>query len=609
MEDLFPHEKVRENQKELIEKVKDTIQAGKNLLAHAPTGLGKTAATVPQALSYALEKDKTVFFLTPRHSQHEIVVETLKEIREKHGKQFVSVDLIGKEWLCEGTGTSQVFVEEEPDCPRHEATYTDNHQLTKLAKKKKNKLKNQILRAEEVKEKCSKVCPYSILTHTVGEADIVIGDYFHIFHPGVRESLFKKGGLSLQDCIIIVDEAHNLPDRTRNLNSAAITENTLKKAAAEASRSGFYNEEENLERLRKGIRKLAKDKLGMESESKLGKKELLSVVNNIQDHKKLKEDLEAAAKEVLQDEDDSQCEKVAYFLDQWEGDDYGFVRTIKKLQSRNNSNFRVSYTCLDPQYATKHPLNKSHASIGMSGTLEPLEMYEDILGMDKNKTEKEKFSSPFPQENKLNLIVDQITTKYKKRDEKLYQKIAWYLKQSSSHIQGNIGVFFPSYSLRDKVHEKLEERIDRKTFLEKRGMDKEDKRKLLERLEEEKGEGGILLGVVGGSFGEGIDYPGDLMRAVFVVGLPLQKPNLETQALIDFYDEKFGRGWDYGYNFPAVNRALQAAGRCIRSENDRGVVVFMDKRYTWSKYRKAMPQENYRVTKSPWQDIKSFFGN
>ncbi|MCJ7478819.1 MAG: hypothetical protein MUP63_01415, partial [Candidatus Nanohaloarchaeota archaeon QJJ-7] len=112
----------------------------------------------------------------------------------------------------------------------------------------------------------------------------------------------------------------------------------------------------------------------------------------------------------------------------------------------------------------------------------------------------------------------------------------------------------------------------------------------------------------GGSFGEGVDYPGKLMNAVFVVGLPLQRPDLETKSLIDFYDYKFDRGWDYGYAYPAMNRAMQAAGRCIRSKNDEGVIVYMDERYTWGNYRKVFPpEEDFTVTQAPWQEMEKFF--
>lgn len=611
MQDLFPYEEERDQQDEMIEVIGQALDDEGAVVAHAPTGLGKTAASVAPALADALENDRTVFFVTPRHSQHAIALETLREIREEHNERFTSVDLIGKRWLCEGARQGHTFLEEEEEnpCPRHDETYENGHQLTDRARRVKNRLSNKIMTAEETREACEKVCPYEILMNMAAEADIVIGDYFHIFHPGVRDAIFSKSGMSLSDCTVIVDEAHNLAERTRSLNSAHLTEDQLKDAVKEASRFGFYDEEEKLQRLAGGLKDMAREELGMESESKVSKGSFLAVVNDIvSEYDHLVDDLEDVAEEVTSEEEESVCAEVAEFLDRWPGTDKGFVRVLKKVQRTNRTYLKLSYTCLDPQYATRSPLAQSHCSVCMSGTLTPVEMYREIFGLDEEETLTETFTSPFPEENKLNLIVDRVTTKYTERDDSMYQKMAWYILQSAEQNQGNMGVFFPSYKMRDQVYEKMADRADFPVFEEDRRMNKEEKEEFLQRFGEKTDDGAVLLGVIGGSFGEGVDYPGDLMSTVMVVGIPLQRPGLETKALIEFYDDRFGKGWDYGYNFPAINRALQAAGRCIRSSDDRGVVVFMDERYRWSKYRKALPPEDYRVTSAPWKEIGEFFG-
>jgi DNA excision repair protein ERCC-2 len=611
MDDLFPYDEPRQHQEDMLDKVEEALQEGEHLVAHAPTGIGKTAATVAPSLAYGLANNKTTFFLTPRHSQHEIAIETLSDIRERHGTSFTSVDLIGKRWLCEGETGGKVFLEgeEEPSCPRHDNTYTDNHQLTQQAKKKIAELETKIMRAEDVKEACKKVCPYEILIHMAADADIIIGDYFHIFHPGVREAIFNKSQIGLDDCILINDEAHNLPDRTRSLNSVVLTEKMVQRASREASKYGFYEEEEKLDRLNKALQTLAKKELGMEKEAEIDKDAFTAQVGDIADYDSFRDDLGTVAKEVMEDGEESVCEDIAEFLDRWKGKDHGFVRVMKRKQGTGSSSayLKLSYTCLDPQYATQTPLKQSHASVSMSGTLTPVDMYVDLFGLDDD-THAETYRSPFPEQNKISLIVDKVTTQYKERNDSMYQKIAWYILKSMEHIDGNAGVFFPSYSLMHSVYDNIKDRTDTPIFLEDRKMDKKDKNTFLDRFKEKTEEGAVLFGVMSGSFGEGVDFPGDLMSAVFIVGLPLQRPDLETQALIDFYEEKFGRGWDYAYNFPAVNRALQAAGRCIRSHEDRGVIVFMDKRYKWNKYRDALPEEDYRITKAPWNDIKAFFG-
>lgn len=610
-QELFPHSQVRPSQKELKATVEAALQDGKHVVAHAPTGLGKTAATLPPALAYGLEHNKTTFFLTPRHSQHEIALDTLKQIKEKHNTRFVAVDLIGKSHLCEGANMpSHDDDDDQPKCPRYDNTYNDKRQLTDRARRKKNSLKGRILRAEEVKAECKKVCPYEILIHLAAEADVIVGDYFHIFHPGVRDVIFSKSSMSLKDCIVIVDEAHNLPDRTRRLYSAVLTEKMIKTAKKEAENEGYYEEEESLERLQRELERLAKHELGMDQEEvEIEKSAFTGRVKDIASYDNFIDDLGEVAKAVEEDGKESVCADIAEFLDRWKnGKEYGFVRVLKKVQYTKNPYLRLSYTCLNPQFATEQPFKKVHASIAMSGTLMPVGMYVDLFGLDPENTYAEAYTSPFPEGNKMNLIVDKVTTQYKQRGEKEYQKMAWYILKSAENVKGNVGVFFPSYKMRDEVYERLQKRIDKPVFVEDRSMDKEEKNKFLDKFAEKTGEGAVLLGVIGGSFGEGVDFPGELMSAVFIVGLPLQRPDLETQALIDFYDEKFdGRGWDYGYNYPAINRALQAAGRCIRSNDDRGIVMFMDKRYAWDKYRRALPAENYHITKAPWIDIQRFF--
>ncbi len=610
MKDLFPYSSVRPSQSRLKSDVEDALEDGGNVIAHAPTGLGKTAATLPSCLAYGLENDKTTFFLTPRHSQHEIAIETLQEVKEEHGETFRAVDLIGKRWLCEGEQGAHVYSEgeDEETCPRHDETYDENHQLTEKAQAKIAELKHEILRAEEVKERCSTVCPYEILMHMAADADVVVGDYFHIFHPGVREAIFTKSSLSLSDTLLIIDEAHNLPGRTRSLNSATLTERMLDRGATEASRMGYYEEEEKLGRLNEELQRMAKKELGMEREAEIEEGTFTAKVTDIATYDALIDDLGAVAKEVSEDGDNPVCGDIAEFLDRWTGTDDGFVRVLQKVQYSGDAYVKLSYSCLDPQFACREPMNQSHTAIAMSGTLTPVAMYMDLFGMDENDTYAETFESPFPEENELKLVVEKVTTRYKERDDSMFQKIAWYTLKTMEAVDGNVGVFFPSYDLRNKIHKRLKDRTDRPLFLEDRRMDKEEKQDFLEQFGQKTEEGAVLLGVVGGSFGEGVDFPGDLMAGAFVVGLPLQRPDLETEALIDFYEEKFGHGWDYAYNYPAVNRALQAAGRCIRSADDRGVVVFMDERYTWDKYSKALPPGDYRRTKAPWQDVEAFFG-
>ncbi len=601
--DLFPFKEKRKKQEDMLEKVEEVVENSENLVTHAPTGLGKTAAALTPALEERLRNEKKTFFLTPRNSQHEIAIETVRKINERHGENLIAVDLIGKDHLCEADSSTRSG--KGPDCPRHGATI-NNHQLTERARKKLDNLKYRNLSAEQVKRECKAVCPYQILLHMTKEADLIIGDYFHVFHPGVRDIVLEKSETKLADSIIVVDEAHNMPSRTRSLFSATISTGLLERCKTETEKFGYYHEQEYLDQFREELFRMSRKELGQDSfEKELEKRDLVTLVDSFHSFEELKVELRDVADEVEQEQEKSFCRQLEEAMEKWNGKDEGFVRCIK----REKEEIKVQYSCLNPQISTEKPLNTSHSSILMSGTLTPPKMYVDLLGLDDNLTHTQEFGSPFPQENKEELVVPSLTTKYEERGSAMTQKYAWILQKSLEKVPGNAAVFFPSYSMLKKIRKELNDKTDRKIHTESRRMGKEEKQDTLKQFENrsEKGDG-LLLGVAAGSFGEGIDYPGEILKAAFIIGLPLQRPDLETKALIDFLDEKFGKGWDYGYSYPAMNRAIQAAGRCIRSKEDRGVIVYMDKRYSWSNYRKVFPPDTQlKKTKAPWQEIEEFF--
>ena len=162
--------------------------------------------------------------------------------------------------------------------------------------------------------------------------------------------------------------------------------------------------------------------------------------------------------------------------------------------------------------------------------------------------------------------------------------------------------------MRDTIDKYFTSLCRKTTFLERAILTKKEKSEMLERFKEYKDTGAVLLGAATGSFGEGIDLPGELLKCVIIVGLPLQKPDLETKELISYYDLKFGKGWDYGYLFPAFNKALQNAGRCIRSRKDKGVIIFLDERYNWPNYFRCFPSDTGIKTTHLYIDrIKEFF--
>jgi DNA excision repair protein ERCC-2 len=210
-------------------------------------------------------------------------------------------------------------------------------------------------------------------------------------------------------------------------------------------------------------------------------------------------------------------------------------------------------------------------------------------------------------ENRLALVVPRTTTKFAQRSDAQFKAIADHCAKIVNAVPGCVALFFPSYQIRDTVNNAFGSLCAKTVFLEQPNMTKEQKQDFLERFKKYQHSGAALLGVAAGSFGEGVDLPG-ILKAVIVVGLPLDRPDLETQQLIEYYDQKFGKGWDYGYTMPALTKTMQNAGRCIRTETDRGVIVFLDERYAWPRYFTCFPADwKLKIQVDPMPEINKFF--
>ena len=438
------------------------------------------------------------------------------------------------------------------------------------------------------------------------EASVVVSDYSYIFNARIRNSFFSRIDKVLDDIIVIVDEAHNLPGRIRDLASERITNFTLKNAANEARKLG---NEELAAKLQHLFDVLAGFGAAMASGSEklVRKEEFVAKVGEIGYYEEFIDELEAAADEVRSSKSRSFIGGVGDFLRSWLGPDAGFVRIFSSNRRKSNTVLSLSYRCLDPSMITKEVVDAAHSTILMSGTLQPTSMYKDLIGFNDQALE-DQYESPFHEKNKLTLIVPETTTKFSMRSEQQFARIAEICAGIVNTVPGNTAIFFPSYAIRDSVNAIMYDRCEKTTFVEQQGMTKEEKTELLNQFRSYEKAGAVLLGTASGSFGEGIDLPGDLLKCVVVVGLPLQQPDLETKELIQYYDKKFSRGWDYGYLFPAFNRALQSAGRCIRSETDKGVVIFLDERYVWPMYKRCFPPDSdITVTTHYKEMIEEFF--
>ncbi|MEK6856709.1 MAG: ATP-dependent DNA helicase, partial [Nanoarchaeota archaeon] len=603
---MFPYESIREIQNDFINDVASAVGQKKHLIMHAPTGIGKTAGVLSAIVPHILDNELTLFFLTSRHTQHRIAVETLKEIRKKHGVNLNVVDLIGKRNMCSQFGADAMggqfydfckTLVEKKECEFYENTYSNIGYGFETRKFLEDKGGKEVLHVEEFLEvaRKTKLCPYELAILKAKKASIVIADYSYIFNPSIRDAFFRKSNKSLEKSVIIVDEAHNLPGRLRDMMSSSISayvlEQALKEARAYPGALSIILE----------IKKRFDNICDVENERMVRKEEF--IFENISEFIPV---LDMISEDLLEKKKRSFTASVSEFLKMWPGDDNGHARYVEKTIFKGKDNFRLNYKCLDPSFLMKEVIDNGLLVL-MSGTLMPLEMYRDLLGFRNENVELKEYTNPFPIENRLNMIVPETTTKYTKRSNEMFKLIAKKCSVFCTAIPGNILILFPSYEIMKVVNESFSV-AGKSVFVEMQGMNKEEKEKMLKKFKEYKNSGAVLLGVAGANFSEGIDLPGDELNGVIIVGLPLSRPDLETKSLIEYYDQRFDKGWDYGYIFPAMKKVVQGAGRCIRSEKDKGVIIFLDERYSLGNYLRCFPKDyNVKITKLPEEHIKKFF--
>lgn len=609
----FPFSSIRGPQEELISDVRNTVTAGRHLVANAPTGMGKTVAALYPSLEYAANNGKTVFFLTSRLSQHKIAIETLKKMAD--ADKINAVDLIGKKWLCSHDVQDMDSSMFSNHCSalirsnqcKYYRNFKEKGEIKPEARNAITLLKSKPLHSEEAKTLVGHTfCTYELLTEAANSSDVVVADYFHIFSPHGKKFL-KRMGKTLENSIIIADEAHNLPDRIRKNLSSKISTRTCDLAKREAGQFGL-DVKEYIECAEEAISMTARKFLMSSSESFISKEEFFQKIEKLCGYKAASLALAQAGEKVLETRKKSHIERMAIFLAGWEGPDEGYARIISRERIMGKDHVSIFYNCMDPSLVSKPIINDSHSTILMSGTLSPMEMYRDLLGLNEHRTDLKSYSSPFPKNNRLNIITKGITTKYKERTPENFARIARTVALCASTIKGNAAVFFPSYEIMKKIRALCGSGIGKQVFAEEQGMTKEERKKLIEEFESSHQKGAVLFGVLAGSFSEGIDLPGDKLNGVIIVGIPLEKPTLFTKALTDYYDSRFKKGMEYGYIYPAMIKVMQASGRCIRTETDRGVCVFADDRFLWRNYRTVFPNDwNFLVTERPEMDIKKFF--
>ncbi len=605
----WPFDRVRAGQAEFLEDARRAVADGKHLLAHAPTGIGKTAVALVATLEAARSQGKLVLFLTSRQSQHRIAIETLKRLEAK-GTQIAAVDVIAKRSMCLQEGAPSFgrafheFCDLKVKTRRCSFFMRDNRAVVAA-------LHQRTLHVQELVQASAAchVCPHKVAMDAAARADVIVCDYNYVFSD-ILKTFLDRLGRPLKDLILVVDEAHNLPDRIRSHLCGDLSLTDLLRAAKEAREL----DPETSHQLLGVAKSMDRFLMGLHGERVARKEEFIDIVEAGLRHGlgrrtgyvDLLQMVLWAGEEGVRRGHTTSLPEVAEFLQRWRDVDEGILRLVVP-----GNEGKFAFRLLDPSILSRAVFDRVHASILMSGTLHPAEMYADLLGIAPERQRIRAYGSPFPRENRLLLVHPDVTTLYARRTSGMYDLTAREIVRITSGVAGNVAVFFPSYELLGEALERIRSApLPKKLLVERPDWDKAHRDGALEALRIARTNGGaLLLGVQGGSLSEGVDYEGNLLAAVLVVGLPLSPPNVEVEALKDYYTRKFGigKGYDYAYVFPAVNKVLQAAGRPIRSERDRAAVILMEGRLLTPKYSRCLPPDFVpKASASPAREVQKF---
>jgi DNA excision repair protein ERCC-2 len=583
-EAAFPFKDYRKGQREFSVAVYRTIEAGKKLFAQAPTGVGKTVSVLFPAIKSLHGKNSKIFYLTAKSTTKTIAFNTVKIMHEK-GLRLRTAVITAKDKIC--------FMEErkcEPEyCPYAKGYYD------KLNIPLRETLKNDCLYDREFIEDLAKkheLCPFELSLDLAYMSDIVICDYNYYFDPRVglqREDTFNK-----DKDIVLIDEAHNLEDRARDMYSPEIIKEVFyevyKRMKTEKSlRKELYNINRKFIDIRKSIDK-AQILQGPPEE----------LINALRKFtvKAEKYFNENKGEKVPEELTDIYFQSV-FFIKISEIADDNFCYYADKT----NNITRVKLFLIDPSQILKEIQKKARSSIFFSATLTPLKYFRYMLGGDEDDHIL-RISSPFRRENLNLMISSDISMKYTLRDSNI-EKACEYINTLITERKGNYLVFFPSYHFMNKVYSTYETLYDTSSItLQCRGIEEDDQKEITDRFENERNV--VVFTVVGGVFSEGIDLPLDKLIGAVIIGTGIPQISFERNIIKAFFDDKMKAGYDFAYKYPGFNKVLQSAGRVIRTEEDKGTVLLIDSRFCQHTYLKLFPDhwKHYKRIYSP-EEIKN----
>lgn len=596
----FPFATPRQSQLELIDHVEAGLVNNEPMLIQAPTGLGKTIGVMFPVIKEAFSRGQTVVYVTPKNSQHSVAEDAIKRLQKKQPK-LRALTITAKAKLCPKA---------EQICNPQYCEYAKDYYQKVYENDLVNKAaKHKHLSAQTFRDlgENYKVCPFELSVDCIDRADVVIGDYNYVFSPrSLLGRLTNQTAAKKDRPNLIIDEAHNLPSRAADYYSGSLSTYALQLLKNDLTTQNHSFVPEALMMISKGI------EIIYACQPKGLKQAKLEVIpDSFKEHSERLKDFVMrylGAKIEIQQKDPilKLCGDWADFtaaLD-FEGDN--FFATY----SENSFGASIKITCCDASEKLKAAHDTFSNVVAFSATLKPFEYYAKLSGFKSTKTKTMEFQTPFPKINRKLVVIPQVSTKYSDRD-KNYQKIAQAIMKITEVRRGNYFVFFPSFGFLEEVAKLCT--FDKFELIKQSPeMRPAEVNRYIEQLKAQQ-EPTLIFAVQGGVFSEGVDYPGESVIGAIIVGPALPNYNLERELLRGYYEKYYGSGFEYAYTYPAMAKVIQSAGRVIRSESDRGLIVLMDRRFVETSYVDTMPDDwfdtsvNELVSSSILSDIKQFW--
>ncbi len=597
----FPYE-YREGQKQLAADVYRTIARKKTLFIQAPTGAGKTISTIFTAVKAVGEElSDRIFYLTAKTITGSVARETF-ELLQHQGYQAKTIQIVAKEKLC---------LCDEMDCNPVHCPYAKGHY------DRVNDAVFELLQTEDMitreilEEQAAKhmVCPFEMCLDTASWADNIICDYNYVFDPNVYLKRFFAEGAG-GDYLFLVDEAHNLVERSRQMYSAAIYKEDFMHVKSLLKKQHQLYTEKLIRDLDRCNRILLSYK--RECDNCTVRDSIASFVVPLQR---------------LLTNFDEFFHKAPDFADRREVFEFYMnlyqFRNIYDLcdshyviytEHGEENGFKLKLYCADPSANLQERIAWGTAAVFFSATFLPIQYYKSVLSTRKDNYAVYAKTSFLPEQS-LILVANDVSSAYKRRGQTEYEKIAFYIDQMLLARKGNYMIFFPSYKMMQDIYGVFIRRFgqDAECILQQPGMDEAGREQFLAEFLPEKSDGReksfAAFCVLGGIFGEGIDLKNERLIGALIVGTGLPQIGNEREILKDYYDGRNSAGFDFAYRYPGMNKVLQAGGRVIRTAEDYGVILLLDERFWHGEYRTLFPREWEERTVCNVRTVKKYLDN